>query len=112
LLRVEFYRSRDRTALRRHPRGAAVTVYKHDPDALRGSAGQFAGTGPACGWHMDPLSPCERSRALREVSAQLARAAQENVKATQQRLDRARNLLQVIWLLREVRRRGRDRGGG
>jgi hypothetical protein len=61
---------------------------------------------------MDPLSPRERSSALREVSAHLARAAQENVKAAQQQLDRARNLVQVIWLLREVRRRRRERGGG
>jgi hypothetical protein len=59
---------------------------------------------------MDQLSPRERSRNLRELSAQLVRAAQENFKTAQQRLDRARNLVQVMWLLREVRRRRRERG--
>jgi hypothetical protein len=60
---------------------------------------------------MDQLSPRERSRNLRELSAQLVRAAQENFKTAQQQLDQARNLLQVMWLLREVRRRRRERGG-
>jgi hypothetical protein len=87
-----------------------VAVYKQDPDPLKAPAAQFAGTGPACGYHMDQLSPRERSRNLRELSAQLVRAAQENFKTAQQRLDRARNLVQVMWLLREVWRRRRERG--
>jgi hypothetical protein len=60
---------------------------------------------------MDQLSPRERSRNLRELSAQLVRAARENFKTAQQQLDQARNLLQVMWLLREVRRRRGERGG-
>jgi hypothetical protein len=111
LLRLEFY------CIGIVPRCAGVREGWRWPSTsttqtpLRGSAAQFAGTGSACGYHMDQQSPRERSRDLREVSAQLARAVQENVKAAQQRLDRARNLIQVVWLMREVRRQRRERGG-
>jgi hypothetical protein len=60
---------------------------------------------------MDPLSPAERSRLLRQAARQLAIVARKHVHAAQQRLDRARNVIQVVWLMREVRRRRRERGG-
>jgi hypothetical protein len=54
---------------------------------------------------MEPLSPRDRSRLLREASNELRNAARKHVQSAQKKLDRARNTLQVVWLLRELRRR-------
>jgi hypothetical protein len=60
---------------------------------------------------MEPLSPRDRSRLLRDASNHLRHVAREHVQSAQKKLDRARNTLQVVWLLRELRRRRRQRGG-
>ena len=61
---------------------------------------------------MEPLSPLDRSRLLRAASGELIRAAREHVVSAQQKLDRARNTVQALWLLRYLIRRRRQRGGG
>jgi hypothetical protein len=60
---------------------------------------------------MEPLSPRDRARLLRDTSSHLVRAAREQVASARQKLDRARNMVQVVWLLRELQRRRRPRGG-
>jgi hypothetical protein len=59
---------------------------------------------------MEPESPRERSRLLREAAGHLTRAAQEHFQVARQQFDATRNLLQVVWLMREARRRLRERG--
>jgi hypothetical protein len=60
---------------------------------------------------MEPLSPLDRARLLRDASSHLVRTAREHVASARQKLDRARNMIQVVWLLRELQRRRRQRGG-
>jgi hypothetical protein len=46
---------------------------------------------------------------LIEASRRFIDAARGHVASTAQRIERARNLLQVVWLQRELRRRGNSR---
>jgi hypothetical protein len=71
----------------------------------------LAGTPDALPRHMEPLSPLDRARLLRDASSHLVRTAREHVASARQKLDRARNMIQVVWLLRELQRRRRQRGG-
>jgi hypothetical protein len=61
---------------------------------------------------MEPLSPRDRSRLLREASNHLRHVARQHVQSAQEKLDRARNTLQGVWLVRELMRRRRQRGDG
>jgi hypothetical protein len=70
-----------------------------------------AGTSDALSRRMEPQSPLARSRLIREVSRDLVGMAKAHIASSQHRLDRARNLIQVVWLLRAVQRRRRQRGG-
>jgi hypothetical protein len=47
----------------------------------------------------------EQSRRLTDAARQLKRRAEENIEASAQRLERARNTLQASWLVRALRKR-------
>jgi hypothetical protein len=51
----------------------------------------------------------EQSRRLTDAARQLTRRAEENIEASAQRLERARNTLQASWLVRALRERLRRR---
>jgi hypothetical protein len=51
-----------------------------------------------------------RSRRLADTSRQRVSETKRRLEATQGRLDRARNVLQAVWLRRALRSRRRPRG--